>query len=160
MSPPNRYSFPVGPVIAIAIACMFTVSPVIAEEKPSSHELQAATRMQILVMTKSFCVTMRRNGSGTNLPSLRESFDPDYIRKYELEEGEFRLEMLPVRSIHDIQIADDRSTVLCHVTTDDADAVVIFRVVLCDGRPYFSPVRPPADPSRMITPWILHKRLD
>lgn len=118
------------------------------------------TETQLLVLSKSFCVAMRRNHDREHTPELRSYFDPRYLEAHGLLEGDFQLKMAPVHSIHNIQVADDSRTVVCHVESDEGQQeVILLRVVAHEGALYVAPTNPPDAQTNLVQPWILRMSL-
>ncbi|PAY19778.1 hypothetical protein CKO51_09210 [Rhodopirellula sp. SM50] len=118
------------------------------------------TESQLSAFAKGFCVAMRRRHAEENVPSLRGYFDPSYLQQHGLLDGDFQLQMRPVYGIRNIQLADDRRTILCYYETNQGRSeVILLRTVVREGKLYLSPVKPPDATTRRFEPWILHVAL-
>ena len=127
---------------------------------------------QLSAFAKQFCVEMRKyHGLSGSDPKpdaarLRKYFDPAFLKKHNLGEGEFPVQMAPVFPIYDMQIADDRRTILCVVGTKvSADAKetvkegILLRVIVHEKTLYLSPEKGPDPKTKTFTPWILRMKL-
>ncbi|QDU35755.1 hypothetical protein Mal4_00370 [Maioricimonas rarisocia] len=119
------------------------------------------TETQLLILAKSFCVEMRRHhNEGTSRKFRRQYFDPRYLAEHGLKPDELPVEMAAVGPIFNLQVADDRHTIVCHVGTgENQREVLVLRVTEHEGSVYLQPLRPPHAQTGRITPWILRMKL-
>ena len=118
------------------------------------------TDTQLLAFAKRFCVAMRRQSEERPRESLRTYIDPDYLAWHRRTEGEVSVETASVGDIHNITLAEDRSTLLCEVdTAAGTREAILLKVVLRQQRLYLTPLLPPDEQTGSITPWALRAQL-
>lgn len=116
---------------------------------------KAPTATQRHVIAKSFLDAMRRHGSVTTDQLRNKYFAPSYLKKHGLTEKNVPVRMAPVRTIYNIQVADDDRTLVSFVKTEQAREVILFQTVVEEGNLYLLPLTDPDSESGEITPWIL-----
>lgn len=117
---------------------------------------------QLLAHAKSFCVEMRRHHVDNSTREFRHAVvDPRYLAEHGLERGDVPLEMAPVGDILSVELAGDERTILCTVSTADAEReAILLRACLHEKRLYFTPPQPPDERTGRVTPWLLRTVLD
>lgn len=134
----------------------------ITEAKQSAR---VPEEVEFQAFAKSFCVAMRRNHStsdleGKSADTLRRYLAPSFLKEHGLESGTLPLETLPVRSIHNIQLADDRSTIACVVSTaHETTELVLLKAIVHDGNVCLDTSRYDPTSGARIRPWILRIKL-
>lgn len=151
-------------LMTLAVASNVTESSTLrANEvpRPTAATLETEVRselaeVQLLAFAKGFCVAMRRNHKEASVPELRKYVDPRYLETHGLADGKFKLAMAAVGAIRNIQVADDRRTILCQVETgDERTEAILLRVDILDGELYLLPLEPPHAETGVVKPWIL-----
>lgn len=122
---------------------------------------------QLHAFAKHFCVEVRRfDAKSPDATRLRKWFDPEFLKKHNLTEGDLPIQMAPVGNIYDLQVGDDERTILCVVdmrgsasAKEPVKEAILLRVVLRDKALYLSPAKGPDPKSKTFTPWILRRKL-
>lgn len=167
-----------------ALACMFVFVAMVvarpwtlrADEEHQAHS-GPANRAEVLVfnpgleqaiqaLAKSFCIELRDNYStepltGRAADKLRHYFDPEYLKKHDLEVGDLPILTTPFRRLDDIRVSDDLQTVFCVVDNDSGRKEVILVRVVIEHRDdrysyaYIRPANPPDPDTGFFAPWVL-----
>lgn len=104
---------------------------------------------------------MSRMPSGHGDLRFRDLFDPRYLKKHGLADKDIAFEVIDstsFRGIHNIQVADDKQTVLCTIDTKDGKELFILRWVVYEGHLYISPEKAPDPKTGIFKPWILRSK--
>jgi hypothetical protein len=118
----------------------------------------------IYVFTKVFLDEMRRHHGDKNGNALRKYIDPGYLKQHKLTDADLAAQMAPVWNIHNYNIAADRRTVLCQVSTKaDSKAqvqeLIVLRLSVHEGKVYLLPATAPDAKTGSFTPWILRTKV-
>jgi hypothetical protein len=110
----------------------------------------------LAVVTKSFFAKMR------TYPDIRfrEFFDPRYLKKHGLTDRDIAFEFSDSQSICNIDVADDRQTVL--VVLEQKGGVkeaFVMRWIVYEGHLYVSPEKAPDAKTGIFAPWILRTKV-
>lgn len=159
-----RQAHPIlGPILLATL--LLPIGPHAQQEQPSGNpeiivENADELRKFSPAFAKMFCVALRRNHNNPGAPVFREYVDPEYLKKHGLSYREFAIQTAPVANIFNIQVTEDPYTILCHVDTREGNReVILLRTVTRGGRLYLSPLSPPEQRTRLVTPWILRVEL-
>ena len=112
--------------------------------------------LQLFAFSKRFCGALQKLNNGEiERDALRVFFDPLYLEAHDLKEGAFPVTTVAVRWVFDIQLANDRRTVVCEVETEENQKeLLLLRLTVHDRRVYLTPHAPPDPTTRRFTPWI------
>ena len=112
--------------------------------------------LQLFAFSKRFCGALQKLNNGEiERDAFRVFFDPLYLEAHDLKEGAFPVTTVAVRWVFDIQLANDRRTVVCEVETEENQKeLLLLRLTVHDRRVYLTPHAPPDPTTRRFTPWI------
>lgn len=91
---------------------------------------------------------------------FREFYDPRYLQKHGLTDRDIAFEIVRIRGIDSLHVADDKLTVLVVVElAGGGRQAFVMRCVIHEGHIYISPENAPDPQTGIFKPWILRTKV-